>query len=163
MHRRTTGLRRAVGLLAAVALVALAAGCNTEAPTDGQGQAQPISPGTSRPAAAAAEAVVHAGSAAEFEAKVLRAETPVLVDFYATWCGPCVRMAPIFREVAAQYQGKVAFVKLDIDRVGSVAQRYGIRSIPTLIVFKGGEEVRRVVGLQSAAQLKAACDAVAGQ
>jgi len=81
-----------------------------------------------------------------FARTIQEAELPVLVDFYADWCGPCKMMAPFVDELAAQYQGKVLVAKLDTDRAQKSTQPFGIRGIPTTIVFKGGKEVGRRVG-----------------
>lgn len=83
---------------------------------------------------------------ANFEAEALRSEQPVLVDFFATWCPPCRKLAPIVEEIAEDYAGRVKVAKLNIDEARSVAIKYGVSSIPTLILFKNGEPTHRIVG-----------------
>ncbi len=81
-----------------------------------------------------------------FESEVLKSETPVLVDFWAVWCGPCKAIAPAVDEVAAEFKGKVKVAKLNIDDHQGVPQQFGIRSIPTLLLFQGGRVVDTIVG-----------------
>ncbi len=90
---------------------------------------------------------------ATFQGDVLDNETPVLVDFWAPWCGPCRMVAPIVEELAEEYDGRVKFVKLNTDENPKVAGKYGIRSIPTLLVFKGGEPVSQIVGFRPKSDL----------
>ncbi len=81
-----------------------------------------------------------------FQNEVLESELPTVVDFWASWCGPCQVIAPIFEELANQYQGKVKFAKVDVDQSQQTAANLGIRSIPTIILFQGGKVVDQVVG-----------------
>lgn len=83
---------------------------------------------------------------ASFKEEVLDSEVPVLVDFWAPWCGPCRMVAPVVDEIAEQYAGQIKVVKLNTDENPNVASQYGIRSIPTLMIFKGGQRVDMVVG-----------------
>ena len=88
-----------------------------------------------------------------FQESVLDAEKPILVDFWAEWCAPCKMVAPILEEIAAEMDGKLTIGKLDVDNNMNTAMAYGISSIPTLMLFKDGEAVARIVGLQQKKQL----------
>jgi len=85
-------------------------------------------------------------SDSDFEEKVLKNDLPVLVDFFAEWCGPCKMAAPIIDELAEEYAGKVVIGKIDVDQNQEVAGKYGVMSIPTVIMFKDGQEVDRMIG-----------------
>ena len=89
-----------------------------------------------------------------FDQMVLQSKKPVLVDLWATWCRPCQMIAPILDELAEEYNGRINFVKIDVDQNPKTAAKYGIMSIPTLLIFKNGEPVSHIVGLRPKAKLK---------
>jgi thioredoxin 1 len=91
---------------------------------------------------------------ATFEAEVVQSPTPVLVDFWATWCGPCKQMSPVIDEIAGRMGDRVKVVKVDVDANPDVASRFGVRSVPTLLMFKGGEAIDRKIGAQPKQKLE---------
>lgn len=93
-----------------------------------------------------------------FKEKVTEAKGTVLVDFFATWCGPCKMIAPAVEQLAEEYAGKAAVYKLDVDETQDIAMQYGIMSIPTLVFFKDGQEAERIRGALSAAELREALE-----
>jgi thioredoxin 1 len=104
------------------------------------------------------DAITHVTDSA-FEQEVLSSELPVLVDFWAEWCGPCKMIAPVLEEIAEEYSGRLKVCKLDVDSNGETPQKYSVRGIPTLIVFKDGNAEATKVGALSKTQLKDFIDA----
>jgi thioredoxin 1 len=96
---------------------------------------------------------------ANFESEVLRGNVPVVVDFWAEWCGPCRLVEPVLDELAAEYGGRIKVTKLNVDENPTTSAKFGVRSIPTIMFFKGGQLVDRVIGAASKADLKKRFDA----
>ena len=107
-----------------------------------------------------AEGVIEVNGSEDFEREVIKSELPVIVDFWAEWCMPCRMVAPIFKELAKEYAGKMKFVKVNVDHNQDLALRYGIQSIPTLMVFNNGRIVERVIGAMPKPALKKVIDDV---
>lgn len=94
-------------------------------------------------------------SSAEFQSEVEQSDVPVLVDFFATWCGPCKMLSPVLEDVAAEVAGRAKIVKVDIDASPDLAQRFGVMSVPTLMVFRSGQVANQAVGVQPKPALRA--------
>lgn len=97
-----------------------------------------------------------------FQAEVAESDLPVLVDFWAEWCGPCRAIAPLVEQLATEYAGKLKVAKLNVDNARQTAVKFGIQSIPTLLIFKGGEVTGKIAGARSKVDMKAAIDKALG-
>jgi len=95
-----------------------------------------------------------------FKTTVLESKSPIMVDFWAKWCAPCLATAPILEELAKEYVGKIDFAKVDVDANGPLAAKYGVTSIPTMLIFEGGQPVRQITGFKPKQELKKALDGI---
>ncbi len=115
-------------------------------------------------AAAAEKGKIHEiADESDFDARVKKAQGLVLVKFYAPWCGWCKRLAPVLEKLAGEYQGKVAFVKVDTDQQKALARKHGVRGLPTMIIFRDGKQVQKIVGYRDEKDLKAILDKHVGK
>ena len=103
------------------------------------------------------QAIVGADS---FQKGVLHCQSPILVDFWATWCAPCIAAGPVLEELAGEYAGKIEFAKVNVDENGPLASKYGIAAIPTMLIFKDGQPVEQITGFKPKKELKKVLDGV---
>jgi len=96
----------------------------------------------------------------DFKTTVLQSKSPIIVDFWAKWCAPCLAAAPVLEELAKEYVGKIDFAKVDVDANGPLAAKYGVTSIPTMLIFEGGQPVRQITGFKPKQELKKALDGI---
>jgi thioredoxin 1 len=99
----------------------------------------------------------------DFQNVVLQSKSPVIVDFWAQWCAPCLAAAPVLEELSKEYDGKIGFAKVDVDSNGPLAVKYGITAIPTMLIFKGGQPVQQILGYKPKKELQKVLDEVLGE
>ncbi len=155
----TTGVRRIVTptvfAIAVTVLVVFAAGCGQQQQAQATDTEETL---MTDQETQAAQGEIVAATTQTFGREVLQASEPVLVDFTADWCGPCRALHPTLEKLAADYAGRAKVVQVNVDEAGELAMRYGVRGIPALFVFKGGEVVDQTVGLQPESQFRAMLD-----
>ncbi|TET57193.1 MAG: thioredoxin [Dehalococcoidia bacterium] len=96
----------------------------------------------------------------DFKTTVLQSKSPIIVDFWAKWCAPCLAAAPVLEELAKEYVGKIGFAKVDVDANGPLAAKYAVTSIPTMLIFQGGQPVQQITGFKPKQELKKALDGI---
>ncbi len=96
----------------------------------------------------------------DFKTTVLQSKSPIIVDFWAKWCAPCLAAAPVLEELAKEYVGKIDFAKVDVDANGPLAAKYAVTSIPTMLIFQGGQPVQQITGFKPKQELKKALDGI---
>jgi thioredoxin 1 len=121
---------------------------------------QQLQPGNSSTGGTMASAAVLEVNDSNFEQEVLKSPQPVMIDFWAAWCGPCKAIAPLVDEIANQYNGKLKVVKMDVDRNAATPQRYGVRGIPTLLLIKDGQVKKQIVGYKGKEELQREVDSI---
>ncbi len=137
-----------------------AASAGSSGPREQMASAVPAA--TEPPSATGPAAPLHVGSAEAFDRIIQKADRPVLVDFYADWCGPCRMLAPTIEKLAKDYQGRVIVAKVNVDSLPAIASRYGIQGIPAVLVFNKGQEIQRLVGLRPQTDYARVLDGLTG-
>ncbi len=149
-------------VLVVVAFVVLTTGCGRQEQAQARDIEEVEMEQASEQETEVARGEIVAVTEADFEAEVLQASVPVLVDFTADWCPPCHMLHPTLEKIAADYAGRAKVVQVDVDRASGLARQYGVRSIPTLLVIEDGKVVDQTIGLQPESQLKTMLDGAIG-
>lgn len=140
-----------------ISLLSASSSVHAQCPYSSKGSGSVTSGSANHEAVSSAQRVKHTG-AANFKKDVLESKQPVVVDFYATWCGPCSQLSPVIENISKSYSGKVSVFKVDVDKNPKLAEEYGITSIPSVKMFKSGKLVDSALGLLSESQLKEKID-----